>query len=109
MGLFPPSLRAGSAKRERSGPIFGEWNGSDAARSASISGLPASGQWLNAAEPVKGNPCLRLEHKLQTAMGADARNAAAISLGAHGKARHRFSNIPLIRASRTMFRPSSSL
>jgi hypothetical protein len=41
IGLFTPSLRAAAAKREGSSPIFGEWNGSDAASSASVSGLPA--------------------------------------------------------------------
>ena len=92
MGLFAPSLHAVAAKREESGPIFGEWNGSDTASTASAKDLPAGEQKLNAAELVKGNPCLRLEHKLQTAMGAAAWNAAAISLGAHGTARHPFSS-----------------
>ena len=44
MGLFAPSLHAVAAKREESGPIFGEWNGSDAASTASIKGLPAGEQ-----------------------------------------------------------------
>jgi hypothetical protein len=40
MGPLAPTLHAGAAKREESGPIFGEWNGSDAASTASVDGLP---------------------------------------------------------------------
>jgi hypothetical protein len=106
MGLFAPSLHAVAAKREESGPIFGEWNGSDAASTARVKGLPAGEQYLNAAELVKGNPCLRLEHKLQTATGATASNAAAISLGAHGTGRHPFSsNAADTRLARCSGRP----
>jgi len=62
-------------------------NGLEAACAASVNSLPAGKQRVNAAEPVKGNPYLRLEHELQTAMKAAARGAAAISLDAHGTAR----------------------
>jgi len=62
------SLHAASAKREKIGPIFGEWNGSDAASAASVNGLPAGKHWMNAAEPIEDKPYLRLEHELQTAM-----------------------------------------
>jgi hypothetical protein len=41
MGPLAPSLYAVAAKREESGPIFSEWNGSDAASTASVNGLPA--------------------------------------------------------------------
>jgi hypothetical protein len=44
MGLFAPLLHAVAAKREGSGPIFGEWNGSDTASTASVNGLPAGEQ-----------------------------------------------------------------
>jgi hypothetical protein len=44
MGPFAPSLHAAAAKREGSGPIFGEWNGSDTASTASVDGLPAGEQ-----------------------------------------------------------------
>jgi hypothetical protein len=63
-------------------------NGLGAASAASINGLPAGKQWVNVAEPLEGNPYLRLEHELQTAMKAAARGAAVISLDAHGTARH---------------------
>jgi hypothetical protein len=41
MGPLAPSLHAVAAKREESGPIFGEWNGSDVASAASVNDLPA--------------------------------------------------------------------
>jgi len=52
----------------RSARFFGEWNGSDAASSASVNGLLVGKHWMNAAEPVEDKPYLRLEHELQTAM-----------------------------------------
>jgi hypothetical protein len=39
MGPLAPLLHA--AARVGNGPIFGEWNGSDAASAASVNGLPA--------------------------------------------------------------------
>jgi hypothetical protein len=60
--------RAVSARRIDAGPIFGDWDGLEAASAASTVN-PADGkQRTRAAEPGELNFDLRLEHKLQTAM-----------------------------------------
>jgi hypothetical protein len=92
MGQSAFSLHAASARREETGPIFGEWNGSKAASAASINGLPAGEQWMNAAEPVEGKLYLRLEHELQTAMGRQRGTPPQFRFDAHDMARHRISS-----------------
>src|SRR6516164_1718973 len=65
---YAQSRRAAWAGREETGPIFGGWNGSEAASAASIRGPAAGERQISAAEPVALNLDLRLEHELQTAM-----------------------------------------
>jgi hypothetical protein len=70
------SLRAASAREEGTSPIVGEWDGSETASAASDED-PGEGR-MNAAVPMRWDLNLRLEHELQTAMGAAAQGAAAI-------------------------------
>jgi hypothetical protein len=61
-------LCAVSARGVGTGPIFGGWNGLEAASAASEASAADGEQRMCAAEPGEFYLDLRLEHKLQTAM-----------------------------------------
>src|SRR6516225_8626232 len=73
---YAQSRRAAWAGREETGPIFGGWNGSEAASAASIRGPAAGERQIGAAEPVALNLVLRLDQDPHTATSRPGRAQA---------------------------------
>ncbi len=87
-------LRAASAREEGVRPIIGEGDGSEAASAASWQGSYIGARRMNAAVLLEANLDLRLEHKLQTAMGRQRVARPQFRSIAHGMARDCSSGFP---------------